>query len=185
MHLFRITMTAALGAALASLALPLWAQAPDFKRDEQLAEMRKLDWMVGEWRGQGTAEFIPGRKVVSDSHEVIRKQLDGLALSVEGIGTRKGPDGQPVKVHHAFAVIRWSPECKCYRFPSHTMAGSFVEAEMRVDGDAVVWGFKAGQGAFRYTLRQTPAGQWHEIGERSMDGKTWVQFFEMLLERVR
>lgn len=161
------------------------AQMPDFKRDEQLAEMKKLEWMVGEWRGQGTAEYAPGMKGTSDVHEIIKKQLDGLTYSVEGIGTRKGPDGKDIKVHHAFAMIRWSPECKCYRFPSQTMMGSFADAEMRIVGETVVWGFKTNMGEFRYTLRQTPKGQWHEIGERSMDGKTWVPFFEMLLDRMR
>ena len=117
--------------------------------------------------------------------EIIKKQLDGLTYSVEGTGTKKGPDGKEMKVHHAYAMIRWSPECKCYRFPSHTMMGSFADAEMRILGETVVWGFKTNLGEFRYTIRNNAKGQWHEVGERSMDGKTWTPFFEMLLDRVR
>lgn len=169
------------------LALPLaaLAQMPDFKRDEQLAEMKKLAWMIGEWRGTGSMQMGPGHSETSQVHERIESKLDGLAIAVEGIGMKKNADGSETKVHHALATISWSPDCKCYRFPAHTMLGSHVNAEMRIVGDTVVWGFKTGPMDIRYTIRQTEKGQWNEVGERSMDGKTWQRFFEMNLDRIK
>jgi hypothetical protein len=169
------------------LALPLIAaaQMPDFKRDEQIAEMKKLAWMVGEWRGMGSMQMGPGHAETSQVYERIESKLDGLAILVEGIGVKKGADGKETKVHHALATISWSPECKCYRFPAHTAQGSFVNAEMRIVGDAVVWGFKTGPMEIRYTIRHTEKGQWNEVGDRSMDGKTWQRFFEMTLDRSK
>lgn len=169
------------------LVLPLaaLAQMPDFKRDEQLAEMKKLAWMVGEWRGTGSMQMGPGHDEKSQVHERIEWKLDGLAILVEGVGTRTDTDGKEIKVHHALATISWSPDCKCYRFPAQTMLGSHVNAEMRIVGDAVVWGFKTGQMNIRYTIRQSEKGQWTEAGERSLDGKTWLRFFEMNLDRVK
>lgn len=169
------------------LSQPLMAiaQMPDFKRDEQLAEMKKLAWMVGEWRGTGSMQMGPGPAMTSQVHERIESKLDGLAIHVEGIGMAKDAAGKETKVHHALATISWSPECKCYRFPAHTMHGSFVNAEMRIVDNTVVWGFKTGPMEIRYTIRQTDKGQWNEVGDRSMDGKTWQRFFEMNLDRVK
>lgn len=164
---------------------PVFAQMPDFKRDEQIAEMKKLAWMVGEWRGSGSMQMGPGQSMSSQVHERIESKLDGMAIAVEGIGMRKNPDGSETKVHHALATISWSPECKCYRFPAHTMHGSYVNAEMRIAGDTVVWGFKTGPMEIRYTIRQTEKGQWNEVGDRSMDGKNWQRFFEMTLDRSK
>lgn len=168
-----------------SLPLTASAQMPDFKRDEQLAEMKKLAWMVGEWRGTGSMQMGPGVAHSSQVHERIESKLDGLAIHVEGIGMAKDASGKESKVHHALATISWSPECKCYRFPAHTMMGSYVNAEMRIVGDTIVWGFKTGPAEIRYTIRHTEKGQWHEVGDRSMDGKTWQRFFEMTLDRSR
>lgn len=172
-------------AALASFAATsVFAQMPDFGRDEQLAEMKKLDWMIGEWKGSGTST-MPGRAGTSDVYEKIERRLDGLALLVEGIG-RKTDAGKETKVHHALAMLRWAPECKCYRFPSHTMHGSFVDAEMRIMEDKrIVWGFKTPGGEMRYTIRHTDKDQWNEIGEMSRDGKNWIKHFDMTLDRVK
>jgi hypothetical protein len=165
-------------------AVPAFAQTPDFGRDEQLAEMKKLDWMIGEWKGSGTST-MPGRAGTSDVYEKIERRLDGLALLVEGVG-RKTEAGKETKVHHALAMLRWAPDCKCYRFPSHTMHGSFVDAEMRIMEDKrVVWGFKTPGGEMRYTIRHTDKGQWNEIGEMSRDGKNWIKHFDMTLDRVK
>jgi hypothetical protein len=35
----------------------------------------------------------------------------------------------------------------------------------------------------RFTMNLTDAGQWHEIGEFSMDGATWRQFLDFTLTR--
>lgn len=168
-----------------SLPLTALAQMPDFKRDEQITEMKKLAWMVGEWRGTGSMQMGPGPAMTSQVHERIESKLDGLAMHVEGIGVAKDASGKETKVHHALATISWSPECKCYRFPAHTMHGSFVNAEMRIVDNTLVWGFKTGPVEMRYTIRQNEKGQWHEVGDRSMDGKTWQRFFEMNLDRVK
>jgi len=163
-----------------------FAQMPDFGKAEQLAEMKKLDWMIGEWKGTGTSQMGPGQSGTSQVHEEIEKRLDGLALLVEGVGMRRNAEGADTKVHHAMAVLRWSPACKCYRLMSQTMHGSFVDAEMRVMPDAsVVWGFKTGAAEMRYTIRHTDKDQGHEVGEMNRDGKDWVKIFEMTLDRAR
>jgi hypothetical protein len=34
-----------------------------------------------------------------------------------------------------------------------------------------------------FTIKRTDKDEWHEMGETSRDGKSWHQFFEMVLHR--
>lgn len=41
----------------------------------QLEEMKKLDFLIGEWRGEGWAEFIPGQRRTSSITETFSRNL--------------------------------------------------------------------------------------------------------------
>lgn len=48
------------------------------------------------------------------------------------------------------------------------------------------WAFQGPQGiSIRYTVKLTEKGEWFERGEMSQDGKSWRQFHEMTLRRVK
>jgi hypothetical protein len=135
---------------VAGLAIAASAQAPA-PPSTQLDAMKKLDWMVGQWKGEARIEFAPGQQRTLTQTEII--SYDGKA--------------------------------KRYRWLAHTAGGEFTDAETKLTDGAFEWKFRAVQaGEFRYTLRRTGAGEWHEVGERSSDGKTWQKFFEMTLRRV-
>lgn len=40
-------------------------------------------------------------------------------------------------------------------------------------------------GDIRFTITLTEKDEWHEAGEFSRDGKNWIEFFEMTLQRVK
>ena len=50
----------------------------------QRAEMKKLDWLVGQWKGAGWMQMGPqGRKEFTIT-ETVEAKLDGLVLVIEG-----------------------------------------------------------------------------------------------------
>jgi hypothetical protein len=65
----------------------LLAQAPT---SGQRAETKKLDWLVGQWKGTGWIQMGPqGRKEFTQT-ETIQGKLDGLVLVIEGQGKSRG-----------------------------------------------------------------------------------------------
>lgn len=167
------------------VATQVAAQMPDFGKATQLAEMKKIEWLVGEWKGQGTMQMGPNQSGTSNVVEKVERRLDGLALVVEGLGTIKGADGQDKVVHNALATISYDVANQRYRFLAQTQHGSFAQAEGKVENGAFIWTLKTGPNTSRYTISRNDKGQWIEIGERSADGTTWTKFFEMTLDRVK
>lgn len=141
--------------------------------------MKKFDWWVGEWKGKGWQEYVPGRPGEFTITETIQSKLDGMVLLIEGIGK----EGERT-IHHALAVLSYDPQARGYRMRSYLANGRSGEFEVKVSDHGFEWGIQLPQGSTRYTMKLTEKGEWHEIGERSMDGNTWKKFHEMTLQRV-
>lgn len=173
-------------ALLLLLALPViaGAQAPG---SSQRAEMKKLDWLTGQWRGEGWIQLGPGQRRTFKQTETVQGKLDGLIVVIDGLGKGKTPDGQQeVVVHNAFAVVSYDNESKTFRFHAYRADGFALDTEGKVSEKALVWGFRSPQGGdIRFTIKLTEKDQWNEVGEYSQDGKTWNKFFEMTLQRVK
>lgn len=143
------------------------------------APMDRLAWMVGTWQGAGWMQMGTERHE-TDVTETIISKLDGRVLILEGVGTSNGE----VK-HHAVAMLTYDPGDNVYRMRSVLHDGRTVDAIGTWNDDAFSWGFDPPQGgSVRYTLHHDAAGRWVEKGEFSRDGKTWMPFFSMTLERV-
>jgi hypothetical protein len=171
---------------LCALVLPLSAQAPA-SIPAQREAMKKLDFLVGRWKGEGWVEKSSGQRVTFTQTENVQSKLDGTALLVEGRGTGKAP-GQAAEaaLFEAMAVISYDEQGKLYRFVSNTSEGRQGEFDLKPVEGGCEWGFRIPQGGrVRYTIKLNDNGQWHEIGEFSQDDKTWRKFHEMTLDRVR
>lgn len=164
-------------------AVPLSAQNP---QSSQLEEMKKLDFLIGEWKGEGWTEFIPGQRRTSPITEKAQWKLGGMILLMEGLGKTKVPGkAEEVVVHNALAVISYDAKAKLYRITSYLADGRSIDAEARFAAEGFQWGFQTPQGfSIRYTVKLTDKGEWFERGEMSQDGKSWRQFHEMTLQRV-
>ena len=163
--------------ALATLLVPasLAAQAPVAAP----ADMAKLNFLVGEWRGEGWTVGQAGRQTFTQGERVLRL-ADGHVIVVEGLG--KNATG--VTVHQAFAVISYDAATAKFKMRTFRAAdGTWRDNELTVSERGFVWGFPTPQGQVRFTMNLTDAGQWHEIGEFSMDGATWRQFLDFTLTR--
>ena len=160
------------------IALPLFAAD----------EMRQLDWMVGEWKGEAWIRMGPGEPEHVLQHERVQPRLGGKTLLIEGTGRRKLADGAAGEiVHEALGVMSYDDKTKKYRFDAWTARDGYVEAWLEVGATGTAtWGFDTPQGArIRYTISRNDQGQWHEVGEFSRDGKQFMKFFEMTLQKSK
>ncbi len=174
-----------IGVALMLLApVAAMAQLPS---TASAAEMKKLDFLTGEWKGEGWIEMGPGGRSTFKQTEAVQSKLNGTVIIVEGLGTGKlAGSGQDGVVHNALAVISYDSAARKYLFRAFRADGNYIDANATVGDKNLIWGFKSPQGAeIKYTIKLNDAGQWLEIGEFSMDGKQWRKFFEMTLQRIK
>ena len=163
-----------------------FAQAESPTKAEHLAEMKKLDFMIGEWKGTSKIRMGAGPASESAMQENVESVLGGLGILIRGRGTGQGAGGGERVTHEAVGLFNWDPAGKRYRFVSQTEKGYFTVTDAAFENGAFVWNLKmGGDAAARYTIRLDEAGRWNETGEMTRDGKTWAPFFEMVLSRVR
>jgi len=165
-----------------SLPVALSAQTPVSILRE---EMKKLDYMVGQWQGTGWISRGAGRQTFAGT-ETVQRKLGGVALLVEGNFKGKLPGAaQDTTVHETLAVISYDDKAKRYRFQTYLATGSTGDHELAITEDGWQWGMQTPRGNVRYTFKLTEKGEWFEIGEFSQDGTSWQKFFEMTLQRMQ
>lgn len=175
----KITLAFLLLLAL-SPALAARAQTSSPAIAVRIGEMKKLDYMVGQWKGTGWREDPKGRETFAGT-ETIQSKLGGLALLVEG--NFKNKEG--AVVHETLAVISYDEKAKNYDFRTYLANGTVGSHVLKIIEGGWQWGFQFPQGEVRFTFKLTDKGDWFEVGEFSMDGKTWRKFLEMNLQKVK
>ena len=145
----------------------------------QRGEVKKLESMVGQWKGSGWIQQGAKRETFTGT-ETVQRKLDGLALLVEG----KFSNAEGKIIHETLAVLDFAPKAAKYRFRTYLATGRSGEQDFKIVADGFEWGFQSPMGTIRYTIK-TANDVWFEIGEFSKDGKSWMKFFEMKLDRVK
>jgi len=147
----------------------------------QREQMKKLDFLVGEWKGDGWIMLGPNQKNTLTETESVQGKLGGVIVLIEGVGKRTGSDEV---THNALAVVAYDQHHQRFRFSAYHSRGDFADAEAKIGDKTLEWGFDLpNMGTIRYAIKLNAEGKWFEIGERSADGKTWQKFFEMTLSR--
>lgn len=144
---------------------------------EHQKSMKRLAFLAGDWEGAGWVVGYDGKKHNFQQTEAIKPGLDGVILTVEGIGMEENK-----KVHHAFAVISADLENDNYDFQSFLFTGRGGNFEARIKNDStLVWEISNSNTPIRYTILVSN-NTWNEKGEMKR-GRDWTQFFEMNLSR--
>jgi hypothetical protein len=154
----------------------------------QREEMKKLSFLLGQWKGEGWMEFGPGQRSTFKQTEDVRSKLDGLLILIEGLGKSKLPDSdREMTVHNALAVVSYDEGAKLFRFRAYTARGQYTDSEGRIKDGVFEWGLRDPQrgNRVRFIIKLNEKGEWFEIGESSQDGQNWKKFFEMTLQRVK
>ena len=147
--------------------------------DAQIAAMKKLDYMVGVWKGEGWIE-MGGPRMTFRGSETVQRKLDGVALLVEGAFVSE----QNVPVHTTLAVMSYDSAAKKYNFSTWLATGSTGDYELVLNPDGWQWEIVTPMGMkIRFVMKLSEAGEWVETGSRSTDGTNWKQFFEMKLKK--
>src|SRR5687768_1579949 len=99
---------------LISIALiaPQLAQGPTVG---ELEAMKKLDFLVGNWEGEGWMLYPGGREVFKGT-ETVQKKLQGKAILIEGKFVDP-KDGRVV--HETLAILTYSEPAKKYVFQTY------------------------------------------------------------------
>lgn len=145
----------------------------------QREAMKPLAMMDGVWRGPAWTILPSGEKHNITQTERIGPFLDGSVKVLEG----RGYDTASGKVtFNAFGTISYNPTMKAYSLHSYAQGqvGDFV---LTPTADGYIWEIPAGPMTIRYTA-VIKDGAWREVGDRIMQGKEPVRFFEMNLKRV-
>jgi hypothetical protein len=170
--------------ALLLAAAPAAAQAPADHTAAAAEAMQRLAFLHGTWRGEGVTTMAPGQQERAFVLETTQPRLNGAVLVVEGLGW-KGTQGAAdyQVVHQALGVVSYDARRGGWAMRAYR-GGGWVDADVTVGDGELVWAFdQPGAGRIRYTIRMDEQGRWHEVGDRSSDGRRWHRFFEMRLTR--
>lgn len=153
------------------------------------AQMKKLDFLLGRWRGSGYIEFMPGHKETFRETERVQARLGGMLVLIQGQGKSEMAPGQWRVTHSALAVVTYDPQSGAFRWQAYNAEGprlEYADTTATVQDGVVHWGYAAGPaGRFRFAFHLDAQGRWVETGEMSHDGRTWRPFFAMTLRRVK
>lgn len=148
-------------------------------------EMKKLDFLAGQWQGEGWIMLGPGQRRTFRQTESVLRKVDGTVLLIEGLGKNAEPGHEGEIVHNAFAVVSYDADAKVFRWRAFRADGLAIDTAAQVSEKMLVWGFHDARGGdIRFTIKLNEKGQWFETGELSRDGKAWFKFFEMTLQRA-
>ena len=146
----------ALSSAGSVLGTSMAQQIPMPDVEAQRTAMRKLSFLIGKWSGEARMLTPSGEAIEMKQTEAAEYKLDGLILTIEGIGRTKADD-RPVL--SAFAVISYNDANGSYRMRAFN-DGRYLETdlELAVDGKGAAWGFTLGSIKTSSILRINDSG---------------------------
>lgn len=140
--------------------------------------MKKLDWLVGDWKGVSEIN-MGGKKNIVSMHESIKPQQNGTVLLITGLGTEKDS-----VVHDALAVVSFDPKTQTYRWNAwRSPGGYYSEVSVKVGDKSFEWETPVQGGRTRYKAILNEKGQWVETGEFSANGQQWFKFMTMTMSK--
>lgn len=163
---------------LISIALiaPQVAQGPTAG---ELEAMKKLDFLVGNWEGQGWM-LHPGGREVFNGTETVQKKLQGKALLIEGKFVDP-KDGRVV--HETLAVLTYNEQSKKYVLQTHLFNRPSGVFDVIVKPNGFSWTI-AMDGIPRTDYDMNVVnGEWVEKGVVSLPNGQKHEFLEMRLKK--
>jgi hypothetical protein len=143
--------------------------------------MSKLQFLVGSWSGEARIWPGPSTFVELVQTEQVTYKLDGLLLTVEGVGKSKSDSKAYLQ---AFGIISYDDEAGVYRMRAFN-DGRWLESDVQLDeaGKTLHWGFTLGQIKTKSTLRMNENGEWTEVHEVAVGSEPSRKFMEITVKR--
>lgn len=164
---------------LLTTALALPAEAQQRANPERQREaMKRLSFLVGQWRGEATT-IVAGVSKRLNQTEDVRFRLDGLLLLVEGTG--RDPETGAI-AFSALATIAFDEASGTYRFRAHS-DGNYLDTEMIVRDNGVEWGYSRGPAVVTNVMKLDAEGRWVEFTDVSVNGGPARRITEIRVSR--
>ncbi|MDQ2985296.1 MAG: DUF1579 domain-containing protein [Armatimonadota bacterium] len=163
---------------LISIAL-IASQMPQGPTAGELEALKKLDFLVGTWEGEGSMMMPGGGRETFKGTETVQKKLQGKALLVEG----KFEDKNQKVIHETLAVITYDEGTKKYVFQTYLFnrPGGTFDLDVRANGFA--WKLNIPNGPkVDYEMALTD-GKWIETGKYNVPNQGPVEFLKMTLAK--
>ena len=167
-----------------SLLVTSMAQPPRTPDTEaQRAALRKLDVLVGKWSGEARVERGPGDPLELIQTEEAQYKLDGLILTIEGIGRTKAEGKVALQ---AFGVVSYDDETGTYHMRAYN-DGCYLETDLKLseDGKGITWGFVLGEIKTNSVLRINKKSEWTERTEIAMGSQPPRRLMELKVSRQK
>ncbi len=149
----------------------------------QAAPLKGADFLLGKWSGDGWIIAGPGGKRTFKQSEEVTPKLGGVIVLIEGLG--HSMDDSTKVVHSAYGILSTNPQTGKTSMRAYLATGQSVDADVTLSDKTLVWGFEIpGRGKVKYTITLNEKGQWHEVGEFTLEGRPAMQTFEMTLSKV-
>jgi hypothetical protein len=143
----------------------------------QREAMEKLDFLIGKWIGEahllrGATEFV---KLIQT--ERTQFKLDGLILTIEGVGKTISGDQTLLQ---AFGIISYDDETATYSLRAFN-DGRFLETEVKLleHEKRLTWGFALGEIKTKSVLRINERGEWTEVAEIFVGSQPPKKFLQL------
>ncbi len=152
--------------------------------DSARQSLAPLKWMMGEWSGQATVTNGAQQFAITQ-HESVVDAASGTVLLIQGRGTIPVANGVGVRtVFESAGLLSFDMASRQFKWVASGGTGYLGISDAQVRSDTLVWFTSDASGArVRYTICHSAAGEWHETGETSNDGLTWLRSFQMTLVR--
>jgi len=149
--------------------------------------MRKLEFLVGEWKGKGWRYVYGGSRVEFSQNTKVRSESDGSALQIKDV--RKYKDNgllSSLAAPSATANIYYDEGGKLYRVRRDSSEGRKNPfAAKLVESKSFQWEQPTPAGNIRTTIKIIESGEWHETVEFWMGEEGWYKAEESVLKRIK
>jgi hypothetical protein len=167
--------------AVAALCLAQAPRTPNL--GAQHAAMDKLRFLVGSW--SGSARIWRSREDVLEltQTEQVTYKLDGLVLTVEGVGVDKST-GKPSL--QALGLISFDDATGVYHMRAFN-DGRWLESNVELDEarKQLHWGFTFSQIKTKSVLQLEDTGTWTETHEVSVNAQPYAKFMDVSVVRMK
>jgi len=145
----------------------------------ELEAMKKLDFLVGSWEGEGKMSMPDGTTEVFKGTETVQKKLQGKALLIEG----KFQDDAGKVVHETLAVLTYDEAAKKYVFETYLFNRPGGKFDLDVRADGFSWQIDPKNGSLIKYGMKVVDGTWVETGKVEIPNREPIEFLKMTLKR--
>ncbi len=143
--------------------------------------MKKLDFLVGKWSGEGRM-LRPGGPIDFFQTEDAHYELEGLLLVIEGVGKSKS-EGRPVL--QALGITSYDDATGTYHMRAFN-DGRWLETDVKLTTDnTLTWGFTFGEYRTHSVLHINEKGEWTEVHELTHGSEPPWKLMELTVRRLK